>query len=346
MEALGIAKLLQPDTEWTNESVILIDLSIKAHQYAREIKSVLGVSIKEDDSRIAIGQKFLRQTLGLAFASPIKRGAKGQQQRFYQSVEISSLRQEILEAWLERDIEEQKAKLASLVALQRRGSPEADQKKQGGREKGAGGQALFPAPFSPASCSSPVCIRPPAPLSHAPCLFVDPPATNSSETGVVSTSLSLDSDVEVGSTGNINTIPVLPTQSAAYQNKVSMSPLEQLVEALPYCETVEDFTCVVEDYSVEMVEEAIVFQDTQPRRRLLTLWLEQLEEKASLPELKIGSLLARMSGLTQGTVAVILQLIGKVLETSAPSNRKRAIASYLRGHQALISKPNDIDRER
>jgi hypothetical protein len=60
-----------------------------------------------------------------------------------------------------------------------------------------------------------------------------------------------------------------------------------LVEALPYCETVEDFTCVVEDYSLSMVEEAIVFQDTQPRRRLLTLWLEQLEVKASLIE--VGS---------------------------------------------------------
>ena len=139
----------------------------------------------------------------------------------------------------------------------------------------------------------------------------------------MSTFQSLDSDVEVGSTGNINTIPVLPTPSAAYQNKVSMSPLEQLVEALPYCETVEDFTCVVEDYSLSMVEEAIVFQDTQPRRRLLTQWLEQLEEKATLPELKIGSLLERMSGLALAQVAVILQLIGKVLETSAPGNSQQ-----------------------
>ena len=124
--------------------------------------------------------------------------------------------------------------------------------------------------------------------------------------------------------GNINTIPVLPTESAAYQEtKVSMRPpLEQLVEALPYCETVEDFTCVVEDYSLSMVEEAIVFQDTQPRRLLLTLWLEQLEEKSTLPELKIGSLLERMSGLAQGTLAVILQLIGEVLETSAPGNNR------------------------
>jgi hypothetical protein len=51
--------------------------------------------------------------------------------------------------------------------------------------------------------------------------------------------------------------------------------------------------------------------------------LEQLEEKASLPELKIGSLLARMSGFAQGTLAVILQLIGKVLETSSPGNSQQ-----------------------
>jgi hypothetical protein len=38
--------------------------------------------------------------------------------------------------------------------------------------------------------------------------------------------------------------------------------------------------------------------------------------------LKIGSLLERMSGLAQGTVAVILQLIGKVLETSSPGNNR------------------------
>ncbi len=53
-----------------------------------------------------------------------------------------------------------------------------------------------------------------------------------------------------------------------------------------------------------------------------------------------------MSSLALAQVAVILQLIGKVLETSAPGNRKRARASYLRGHQALISKPDGIDRER
>jgi len=50
-------------------------------------------------------------------------------------------------------------------------------------EQGAGGQALFPLPWSGAQrsetrVSSPVCIRLPAPLFPAPCLFVDSPLSN------------------------------------------------------------------------------------------------------------------------------------------------------------------------
>jgi hypothetical protein len=144
----------------------------------------------------------------------------------------------------------------------------------------------------------------------------DPPATNSSETGVESVTVSLDSDVEVGSTGNINTIPVLPTESAAYHQVAGRTQLEELIEALPFCETVKDFTCVIEGYSVELVSDAIAMQDTQPRRRQLSQWLESLTAPASLPELRIGSLLERMSGLARGKVAVILQVFGDWLETS------------------------------
>jgi hypothetical protein len=71
----------------------------------------------------------------------------------------------------------------------------------------------------------------------------------------------------------------VPTESAAYQDAAHGTALEQLVEALPYCETVEDFTCVVEDYLLEMVEDAIAMQDTQPRRLLLTEWLANATTK-------------------------------------------------------------------
>jgi hypothetical protein len=73
--------------------------------------------------------------------------------------------------------------------------------------------------------------------------------------------------------GNINTIPVVPTESAAYQDAANSTELEQLVEALPFCETADDLALVMEDYAIEVVEDAIAMQDTQPRRLLLTKWL-------------------------------------------------------------------------
>jgi hypothetical protein len=240
LEALGINRLLQPDTEWTNDSEILIDLSIKCHQYAQLIKSLWGISIKKDDSPVLIAQKILRHCLGLSFATPIKRGAKGNQQRFYQAVEISSLRQSIIECWYLRDKEVKLAQDAAKVALDKQG---------------------FPSSL--------------------------PPVTHSNDTGVGSMGLSLDSDVEVGSTGNINTIPVVPTESAAYQDAAHGTALEQLVEALPFCETADDLASVMEDYAIEVVEDAIAMQDTQPRRLLLTKWLasattEPIEQEAGV----------------------------------------------------------------
>jgi hypothetical protein len=59
--------------------------------------------------------------------------------------------------------------------------------------------------------------------------------------------------------GNINTIPVVPTESAAYQDAANSTELEQLVEALPFCETADDLACVIEDYAIEVVEDAIAF---------------------------------------------------------------------------------------
>jgi hypothetical protein len=175
-------------------------------------------------------------------------------------VQITPLRQKILEAWSKRDAAAREAKEAAKVALN---------------------------------------------------------SLSSSVTGRVIPSL--DSDVEVGSTGNINTIPVVPTESAAYQDAANGTALEQLVEALPYCETVEDFTCVVEDYSLEMVEEAIAMQDTQPRRLLLTKWLASATTEPIepvLPSFKVGDILKRLRGYSKGQVAQVLQVFQDWLETS------------------------------
>jgi hypothetical protein len=54
------------------------------------------------------------------------------------------------------------------------------------------------------------------------------------------------------------------------------SELEQLVEALPFAESIEDFASIVEDSPLEVVEEAIALQPDQPRRRQLREWLEGL----------------------------------------------------------------------
>jgi hypothetical protein len=236
LEALDILRLLQPDMEWTSTSPILLDLSIKCRQYAFVLKSVLGISIKENDTPIRIAQKILRQCLGLSFQAPVKRGAKGHQQRCYPSVEITSLRQSILEAWYLRDSAALEAKSAAQKALNSLRTPKADSPAAESLELGVQG----------------LC---------------------SSVTGGVSQSL--DSDVEVGTTGNINTIPVVPTESGAYQDAAHGTELEQLVEALPFCETADDLASVIEGCAIEVVEDAIAMQDTQPRRQRLTKWLEE-----------------------------------------------------------------------
>jgi hypothetical protein len=76
---------------------------------------------------------------------------------------------------------------------------------------------------------------------------------------------------------------VLPTESAAYQTAAYQveevrSELEQLVEALPFAESIEDFASIVEGSPLEAVEDAIALQPDQPRRRQLREWLEAVEE--------------------------------------------------------------------
>jgi hypothetical protein len=192
LEALDILRLLQPDMEWTNTSPFLVELSIMCRQHAFILKSVLGISIKENDTPIQIAQKILRQCLGLSFQAPIKRGAKGNQQRCYPSVQITPLRQKILEAWSKRDAAAKEAKAAAKVALNSLSSSvtgrvihkeagEQGEGEQGDKQKGivphlnanhskewgivthvslrytaGGGKGAFPllpAPFPPASCS-------------------------------------------------------------------------------------------------------------------------------------------------------------------------------------------------
>jgi hypothetical protein len=221
MEVLDIKGLLTPDVEWSNDSQALIDLSIKCRQYKESIKTVLGISITEKDSPVSIAQKFLRQCLGLAFSKPIQKGAKGNQVRYYQPVQVPELRQKILEAWLAKDTA---AKSAQQTA-----------------EAAAAAVAFDPSPSVDMGVNGCVPV-----------------------------------DVTVNSTGNnIYTSDVF-TKSAVYQTAVYGSEIEQLVEALPFCQSPDDFAAAVEGYSSELVEDAIALAPDQPRRLELMQWYQQL----------------------------------------------------------------------
>jgi hypothetical protein len=60
------------------------------------------------------------------------------------------------------------------------------------------------------------------------------------------------------------------------------SPVGELAEALPFCEAPDILAAVVEDYSVEQVEQAIALQDSQPMRCQLRDWYEVLQEENRL----------------------------------------------------------------
>ncbi len=211
---------------------MLIDLAIKTKQFRDSIKDVLGLSFNFErigkngeslpPSPLSIAQKYLRECLGLKLSLPIKRVVNGNQQRFYQPVEVSELRQKILASWRQRDEHRRAAKLAEVQAAA---------------------------------------------------------ATAQSDNGDFDTVPLEQNSVPVGSTGNIVYTEVAAYQVAAYQEPVS--DVSELKEALPFCESIELFASVVEDYSVEVIESAIALQDCQPRRQQLTAWYEAIQQLAS-----------------------------------------------------------------
>ena len=78
-------------------------------------------------------------------------------------------------------------------------------------------------------------------------------------------------------------------QGVCGQIRGHKSELELLVEALPFCETPEDFAAVVEDSPLEMVEDAIVLQDSQPRRQQLRQWWSQGRSPSQPPCDELGT---------------------------------------------------------
>jgi hypothetical protein len=83
------------------------------------------------------------------------------------------------------------------------------------------------------------------------------------------------------------------------------SELEQLVEALPFAETAEDFASIVEGSPLEAVEEAIALQDTQPRRQQLQNWFNQQRVVDTIKA--YGQLLAEALDYGVDAIKAILQ---------------------------------------
>jgi hypothetical protein len=233
LEALKVTDLLQQGVEFTNESQVLVDLSIKARQYKDAIKSVLGLSFNFDKlnkkgepvniSPVAIAQKFLRECLGLEFSTPVQRGPKGNQVRYYQPVEVPELRQKILSIWHERDTQAQAAKTAEQAATV------AAQSDMG-------------------------------------------------DLGVVPVD---ESSVPVNSMGNIYRSTDAVYQTAVYQSVEradARTDLERLVDALEVVGSLEEFSEVVGGREIGVVEDAIAFAPSQPRRQQLEQWLNQLSQ--------------------------------------------------------------------
>jgi hypothetical protein len=236
LKALKIPELLAQETEWSNDSQTLIDLAIKTRQFKTSIKDVLGLSFNFDKvgrngeplppSPVSIAQKYLRECLGLAFSKPVQKGAKGNQQRYYQPVEVPELRQKILSVWRERDEKQRAAKSA---------------------------QAEIAAQLAE-SLSTPLC--------------------DNGALGLVTVE---GSSVTVNSTGKYIYIEPAVYQTAVYQTAVyQVSAVEELAQALQYCESDTDFAAVTQGYSQEVVENAIASADTQPRRQQLSHWFEMV----------------------------------------------------------------------
>jgi hypothetical protein len=96
--------------------------------------------------------------------------------------------------------------------------------------------------------------------------------------------------------------------------------LEELVEAFSFCETRQHFTAVIEDYSAEVVEEAIALSDTQPRRLQLAKWWNEILVAAQVAE-------EAVSHSSQAEV-----------ESLKPGQRVRAwIAAFNRWGQGIVS---------
>jgi hypothetical protein len=98
------------------------------------------------------------------------------------------------------------------------------------------------------------------------------------------------------------------------------SELEELIEALPFAESPEDFASIIEDSDLKTVEDAIALSGDQPRRQQLTQWL--LETQSVEPDsiqIRVGDRLRLAKDLfktTRGKLVEVLEWFGDWGETT------------------------------
>ncbi len=294
LEVLKVTDLLQQGVEFTNESQVLVDLSIKARQYKDAIKNVLGLSFNFDKlnkkgepvniSPVAIAQKFLRDCLGLEFSTPVQRGPKGNQVRYYQPVVVPELRQKILSIWHQRDTQTQAAKTAEQVAAV------AAQSDMGSLGFVPVDESSVPVNSIGNIYRSTAAVYQTAVYQTAVYQEGAEQATavagqgNVGDLGVVPVD---ESSVPVNSIGNIYRSTAAVYQTAVYQAEESSegepSTIESLCESFQFCHSLEDFTLVVEgvEATPEQVEGAITLSSPQSRRKQLDQWFADLPRAES-----------------------------------------------------------------
>jgi hypothetical protein len=212
-------------------------------RYRVNIKGDLGITIKEKNSPIQIAKKFL-ELFALKLCNPRKKGARGQQQRYYQAPEISPLRQEIFRVWLERDIAARAERLA------------------------AEAEAAAAAVSTPATALDIGDLNP-----DLACDTTEQATKCGIHTG---NNIYISSGVD---TSDVPTGESVATGVAAYPvdevaTEKSLSSLEILIETLAAVNTHQEFWRAVEGHEAEEIEDAIALSDTQPTRRRLQSWYE------------------------------------------------------------------------
>jgi hypothetical protein len=108
--------------------------------------------------------------------------------------------------------------------------------------------------------------------------------------------------------------------------------LEELMEAFSFCETRQHFASVIEDYSAEVVEEAIALADTQPRRLELMRWYEMQVEPSENERLAAGQLLAKYQETHPSTFN-----LQPSTEPEVPTVEAFAIGQQLRGWRGTLA---------